>query len=130
MSEEDTDQPRAKRRRCAPKRFVEEDDESTGKEGADKLSLFGSSRPQQQSGASSKCDVPPRHLNRYKSEDEQAFYIIQQLAAKLEQHERPQLATLFDMPKHNLTRSASVREALPLSTDVTEAAACLVSFGC
>ncbi len=120
MSEEDTDQPRAKRRRCAPKRFVEEDDESTGKEGAGKLGAFGSSRPQQQqqqqqqSGAGSKCDVPPRHLNRHKSEDEQALYIIQQLAAKLERHERPQLATLFDgpnhnLPNHNLTRSASIR---------------------
>jgi len=109
MSEEDTDQPRAKRRRCAPKRFDEEDDESTGKEGAGKLNLLGSSRPQQQSGASSKCDVPPRHLNRHKSEDEQALYIIQQLAAKLERHERPQLTILFGVPNHNLTRSASVR---------------------
>ena len=109
MSEEDTDQPRAKRRRCAPKRFVEEDDESTGKEGAGKLNVFGSSRPQQQSGASLKCDAPPRHLNRHKCEDEQALYIIQQLAAKLERHERPQLATLFDGPNHNLTRSASIR---------------------
>ena len=109
MSEEDTDQPRAKRRRCAPKRFVEADDESTDKEGAGKLGAFGSSRPQQQSGAGSKCDVPPRHLNRPKSEDEQALYIIQQLAVKLERHDRPQLATLFDVPNHNLTRSASIR---------------------
>lgn len=109
MSEEDTDQPRAKRRRCAPKRFVEEDDESTGKEGAGKLNLLGSSRPQQQSGASSKCDVPPRHLNRQTSEDEQALYVIHQLAAKLDRHERPQLATLFNVPNHNLPRSASIR---------------------
>ncbi|DBA75360.1 hypothetical protein WJX77_009829 [Trebouxia sp. C0004] len=130
MSEEDTDQPRAKRRRCAPKRFLEEDDESTSKEGPVKLNPLGSSRPQQQSGTSWKCDVPPRHLNRHNSEDEQALYIIQQLAAKLERHERPQLATLLGVSNHNLTKSASIREALPLSTDVTEAAACLVSFGC
>lgn len=111
MSEEDTDQPRAKRRRCAPRRFVEEDDECTGKEGAGKLNLSGSSSRQQHSGASSKCDVPPRHLNRHKSEDEQALYIIQQLAAKLERHERPELAALFHVPNHNLTSSASIRYA-------------------
>ncbi len=120
MSDEDADQRRAKRRRCAPKRYDEEDHETTAKETTCKHSPADKHRQQQQHGLSFDWDQPTgRHLNQgpqgttAESEDDRALRIIQELAAKLERHDRPQLGVLFSASSNELARSASIR-SVPL----------------
>lgn len=101
MSDYDTDQPRAKRRRCAPKRYDEEDHD-TAKEDSIKHSPLGSAREQQQHSVLLNQGQPSRHASMHESQVQQSLRVIQQLAARLKQHDRPQLEILFSQTDEDL----------------------------
>lgn len=101
MSDEDADQQRAKRRRCAPRRYDDEDHGAMAKETAVKCSPVDSSSRQQQETCSD--DLLLSHYSTRKPEvpqetqDDQALRVIHQLAAKLGRHKRPHLGVLFGL---------------------------------
>ena len=114
MSGRDIDEPRAKRHRCAPKRYAEEDDALPGHDLTSKASPEGSIeqklRQQQQQRQDAACaDLLLRpggchtQVQPLESEDDQAFRMIQQLALKLEKTGRPCLRDLFGQTNRHST---------------------------
>ena len=103
MSGRATDEPRAKRRRCAPKRYAEEDDASPGHDSASKASPKSNEQrhwqQQRQDAAHAGLSLQPfgchTQARPAESEDEQALRIIQLLAVKLAKDGRPYLRGLF-----------------------------------
>lgn len=105
MSGRDLDEPRAKRRRCAPKRYAEEEDTLPADGSAGKASPGSSSEQKQQQQQQQQDAARPDQLSwpcschtqmqPVETEDEQALRIIQQLAVKLEKEGRPCLGDLF-----------------------------------
>lgn len=144
MSGTGNDEPRAKRRRCAPKRYAEEDDGSPVSSEATKLSSESSheQKPSQQQRQQQAASHPARlsrpcgsriQVQPTGSEDEQALCAIQHLAVKLAKQGRPYLGDLFcQTNQDSLRRTTTNRpnQSLLMTKDVAEAAALLVSFGC
>lgn len=103
MSGRDVDEPRAKRRRYAPKRYAEEDDALAGHHSASKASPRSNEQrhwqQQRQDAAHAGLSSQPfgchTQAQPAESEDEQALRIIQQLAVKLAKGGRPGLRDLF-----------------------------------
>ena len=117
MSAEDADQHRAKRRRCAPKRFDDEVDALTGKVNVIKHSPADKSKQRRQ--PVDHVDPSPwSHMHTAKarhaaqgprdSEDDKALHIIKQLAARLQSQHRPHLGALFGLLNEDFM-SASIR---------------------
>lgn len=104
MSGRGVDEPRAKRRRCAPKRYAEEDDSLPADDSAGKPSPESSNEQQQQQQQQQDAACPDQlswpgschtQMQPVETEDDQALRIIQQLAVKLEKEGRPCLRDLF-----------------------------------
>lgn len=111
MSGRDTDEPRAKRRRCAPKRYAEEDDALPSHDSASKASPKSNEhrhwQQHRQAAAHAGLSLQPfgchTQAQPAESEDEQALRIIQQLAVKLANDGRPSLRDLFCIPNGQST---------------------------
>lgn len=140
MSDEDADLLRAKRRRFAPKRYDDEDHQAAAKDLRVKSSPADRNRPRQSlldrtaSRASLQQHTCPGVSNSTNAapDDAQTLHIVQQLAARLHAHNRPELGNLFGMPESSFSRLPSTRQSTFISNeaDVKEAAALLVSIGC
>lgn len=100
MSGKATDEPRAKRRRCAPKRYAEEnDDAAPGHDSASKASPDSNWQRHWQQQRHAGLSLRPfgchTQAQPAESEDEQAVRIIQQLAGRLAKDGRPCLRDIF-----------------------------------
>ena len=129
MSGKDADQPRAKRRRCAPKRYAEEDDASSSRDETAKSSPESSTHQQQQQQKQQQqqqhrighCDALPAaplswHCSKYakpaepeESKEAQALRVIHQLAVKLKKQDRPHLRILFSQTEEQRPRLPTFR---------------------
>ena len=119
MSGRDINEPKAKRRRCAPKRYAEEDDALPADDSAGKASPESSNEQKQQHQRqdAARADpslwrCSPTQMQPFESEDDQALRIIQQLAVKLENDGRPCLRDLFCQTDRHSTLSRLVLVAL------------------
>ena len=119
MSGTGNDEPRAKRRRCAPKRYAEEDDGSPACSTTPRLCSESSHEQKLQQQRQQHPDAcHPAHLLKpcglhtqvqpAGSEDEQALYAIQQLAMKLAKQGRPHLGDLFCQTNRNSPRHITI----------------------
>ena len=116
MSDEDADLLRAKRRRCAPKRYDDEDHQAATKDLRVKSSPADCNRPHQSlldRTASLQQHTCPGASNSHHTnaapDDAQTLHIVQQLAARLHAHNRPELGSLFGMPESSFSRLPSTR---------------------
>lgn len=121
MSSRHADQPRAKRRRCAPKRYAEQDDASSNRDETAKSSPESSIQQQQQQHRTSQYNAPhaaslswdcnqhARPAEPEESEEGQALRVIQKVAMKLSKQDRPHLKELFSQTKEQWPRLPTVR---------------------
>lgn len=128
MSGTGNDEPRAKRRRCAPKRYAEEDDGSPVSSEATKLSSESSheQKPSQQQRQQQAASHPARlsrpcgsriQVQPTGSEDEQALCAIQHLAVKLAKQGRPYLGDLFCQTNQDSLRRTTTNRFVSGSID-------------
>ena len=117
MSDEDADLLRAKRRRCAPKRYDDEDHQAAAKDLKVKSSPAESNRPQQSllDRTASRASFQQNNFaGSYATPDDaQTLHIVQQLAARLHAHSRPELGNLFGMPDSSFGTLLSTRQVIP-----------------
>ena len=123
MSGNNTEQGRSKRRRCAPKRYAEEDESSSGLEDTLKSSPESDTKQRQQNRVQPRAAAHttgllwqqsgPTRLQPVESDNAQALHNIQQLAARLQQHGRPHLQQLFHKSEKPMPGPAVDRYAMP-----------------